>query len=255
MKMMHNHIRCPLIVTITLFVVVFTVGCTNQLFSVNEPDSEDDTSGNEVEISVSVTPTNELSRDETGLLDDINVEDANRALFLLWDWHGREYHKWKGRADYYPTRRAPSLDDYVNYSPLQGTPVPDPIVTSHICSFTAMRNVNCRGSDYAESTLISIMMEGENANLLYLNPTYTHGKFELMNNSRCWIPLGFMDGPSDPLKTCNVHVVDAPLPSVDSHSDGSNNPSCSSDLDEASCSAAGGSWVGGATGKPYCDCS
>lgn len=257
MRMVQNQIRCLKIATIFSFVVILNVGCTNQALSVNNSGSRNDSPRIEVENIGSGTPTYEFSSDETGeQLIDINGEDFDRARFLLWDWHGREYDTWRGRTDYYPTRRSPSLDDYLNFgNSLQGSPLQDPIVTPDLCYYTAKRNVNCRESDYVESSLIAILMQGEEAKLLYLNPTFTHGKFELLNSSQCWIALGLMHGPSDPYKMCQVYVVDAPKSRESSNLDKSNSPECSSGLDQASCLAAGGNWVdGGAVGASYCNC-
>jgi hypothetical protein len=130
------------------------------------------------------------------------------------------------------------------------TPVPPIINVPELCIYTSLRNVNCRASDYAESSLIAILMQGEEAKLLSLNPTFTHGKFELATEQQCWIYLALMDGPEEPYKTCQISVVDAPPP-MENESD---SPVCSSGLDKASCEAAGGEWKGGATGKFYCEC-
>ena len=133
------------------------------------------------------------------------------------------------------------------------TPLPPIINVPELCIYTSLRNVNCRASDYVESSLIAILMQGEEAKLLYLNPTFTHGKFELETGPQCWIALWLMDGPEEPYKTCQISVVDAPPPIASSDLDGSDTPVCSSGLDENDCLAAGGNWVSGATGA-NCNC-
>lgn len=252
---------------------LFLFGCSNRGFSNNNPNSIDGSADIDIDPSVSTESSEDFSRDEMvnlwpnlegeydieSELNELDILDSgNEPLFdeEIWDWHGREMEKWRGRAQYYATRRSRSLEDYYYYrNPLQGSPVPDHIVTPDLCYYTAKRNVNCRVSDYIESSLIAILMQGEEAKLLYLNPTFTHGKFELLNNSQCWIPLGLMHGPSDPYKMCQVYVVDAPQSRESSNLDESDSPVCSSGLDEASCLAAGGNWVdGGAVGASYCNC-
>jgi hypothetical protein len=101
--------------------------------------------------------------------------------------------------------------------------------------------------------LIAILMQGEEAKLLSLNPTLTHGKFELATDQQCWIALWLMDGPEEPYKTCQISVVDAPPPLESSDPGGSDAPVCSSDLDKNSCLAAGGEWKDGAVAAS-CDC-
>ncbi|MEA1976571.1 MAG: hypothetical protein U9N80_01575, partial [Chloroflexota bacterium] len=118
-----------------------------------------------------------------------------------------------------------------------------------LCIYTSLRNVNCRTSVYVESSLIAILMQGEEAKLLYINPTFSHGKFELATEQQCWIAFWLMDGPEEPYKTCQISVVDAPPP-LESESD---SPVCSSNLGENDCLAAGGNWVSGATGA-NCKC-
>jgi hypothetical protein len=142
--------------------------------------------------------------------------------------------------------------DWYEEHTVSSSPVPSIISLPELCIYTSLRNVNCRGSDYAESSLIAILMQGEEAKLLYLNPTFTHGKFELAAEQQCWIALWLMDGPEEPYKTCQISVVDAPPSMESSDPDGSDSPVCSLDLDEDSCKAAGGTW-GGAV-SPTCNC-
>ncbi len=119
-----------------------------------------------------------------------------------------------------------------------------------VCIYTAIRNPICRESDYVESTQIAILQHGENAELIALNPELTHGKFELASTQQCWIWLGVMDGPDDPIETCGVPLVDPPPrttePTVPTE--------CSPDMDREDCEASGGVWSGGAAGAPSCIC-
>jgi hypothetical protein len=123
------------------------------------------------------------------------------------------------------------------------------------CNYIALRNVNCRASDYAEATLIAILMKGEEAKLQYINPTFTHGKFELPNSDQCWIILSLMEGPSNPLDLCKIYVVDAPAQREVSDSDEKTPVICSRELDKQSCEAADGTWIENLASPPHCDCS
>jgi hypothetical protein len=125
---------------------------------------------------------------------------------------------------------------------------------SKVCFYISLRNVNCRASDFVESSLIAVLMQGEEVKLLSLNPTFTHGRFEIAPLQQCWIALGLMQDPADPVKMCEVSVVDAPQPLESSDPDESDTPVCSSGLDHDPCLASGGEWKGGATGKFYCEC-
>jgi len=114
------------------------------------------------------------------------------------------------------------------------TPTPD------VCVYAAIENANCRSSDYKESQQIAILMQGESAELLGLNPEYTHGQFEL-DQELCWIWLGVLDGPENPYGTCDVPVFDPP-------------PVCTPELDEAACELAGGHMSEFRTTAPFCVC-
>ncbi len=120
------------------------------------------------------------------------------------------------------------------------TPTPTKTPTPEFCVYTAINNANCRGSDYKESEQITILMQGESAQLLALNPEYTHGQFEL-GQELCWIWLGALDGPENPFGTCNVPIVDPP-------------PACTPELDEQACILAGGHMSETRTTAPYCVC-
>jgi hypothetical protein len=109
------------------------------------------------------------------------------------------------------------------------------------CLYEALQNTNCRMSDYPESELIAILMEGDTVPLLALSPEYTYGLFEMADGEQCWIGLGLMGGPENPLGTCGVELVDPPAEDA-----------CQGDLDERACIAAGGEWAAGVA--PPCIC-
>jgi len=109
-----------------------------------------------------------------------------------------EVPKWRDEWDLYEEHTVSS------------SPVPSSITMSKVCFYISLRNVNCRASDYVESSLIAILMQGEEAKLISLNPTFTHGKFELAAEQQCWMALWLMDGPEEPYKTCLISVADAP---------------------------------------------
>jgi CSLREA domain-containing protein len=127
------------------------------------------------------------------------------------------------------------------------TPTSTPESPAGVCLYTAVRNSNCRASDYPESLQIDILMQGESAELLALNPEFTHGKFDL-DHGQCWIWLGLLDGPENPYGTCGVPVIDPPPPPT------STPPICSPDLGQEDCEASGGTWSGGVTGATGCTC-
>jgi predicted outer membrane repeat protein len=135
--------------------------------------------------------------------------------------------------------------DLVTITPTP-TPAPTPTPTPSACFYTAALNANCRASDYPESSLISILMEGETAELIALNPEYTHGKFETEAGKPCWMWLGLLDGPVNPLHDCDVPVIDPP-PSPESI--------CSEDMGQEECEASGGTWGAVRVGAaPRCVC-
>ena len=144
--------------------------------------------------------------------------------------------------------------DYLEEHGVGNNPVPPDMTVLDICLYTSLMNVNCRASDTIESPVIAILMGGEQATLLSLNPPYTHGKFELVNMSQCWIPLGLMNGPVDPINMCQVSVEEAPQPKV-SPQNIPKTKACSSELGKNACLAAGGKWGGGGASAEYCDCN
>jgi hypothetical protein len=127
------------------------------------------------------------------------------------------------------------------------TPSPTPAETT--CIYTALMNLNCRASDYKDSKEIAILLEGDTAKLVALNPDYTHGKFETEEGNVCWMWLGLLDGPVNPLGECDVSIEAAPAPQPTEPP-----PACSPDLDEESCEASGGTWESGGVGEPECVC-
>lgn len=123
--------------------------------------------------------------------------------------------------------------------------VEEPSTSLEMCVYTALYNVNCRESDYPESLLIGELLEGEMAELMALNPTFSHGKFRLPNQEQCWIWLGLLDGPENPYEACGVPVIEPPIePTL----------TCQTDMDQEACEAAGGTWSTSATRAPECIC-
>lgn len=111
----------------------------------------------------------------------------------------------------------------------------------------AINKANCRSSDYAESDYVDELLVGETAELIALNPEFTHGLFEL-DNGQCWSWLGLLDGPENPFGTCNVPIVD-PLTAL------TETPlACSPDLDPDACELAGGYMSDTRTTAPICIC-
>jgi hypothetical protein len=123
----------------------------------------------------------------------------------------------------------------------EAEPEPEPEPEPEVCLYEALQNTNCRVSDYAESELVEILMEGDIVPLLGLNPEYSYGLFEMEDGEQCWIGLALMDGPENPLGTCPVEIVDPP-----------EEDACRGDLDERACIAAGGEWAAGV--NPPCIC-
>ncbi|NIS80989.1 MAG: CSLREA domain-containing protein [Anaerolineales bacterium] len=132
------------------------------------------------------------------------------------------------------------------------TPIPTstPTPTPAVCIYTALQNANCRASDYVESAQIAVLLQGESAELIALNPAFTHGKFELQNQQQCWIWLGLMDGPPNPYGTCGVPVVAPPPKPTDTPTP----LACRPDLDRKSCELSGGTWNESLTTQPQCVC-
>ena len=130
------------------------------------------------------------------------------------------------------------------------TPTPTPSPTPAVCIYTALQNANCRESDYVTSAQIAILMQGDSAELIALNPTFTHGKFELQNQQQCWIWLALMDGPPNPYGTCDVPVVEPPPAPTDTPTP----PVCVPELDQVTCELSGGTWSESLTRAPYCIC-
>jgi CSLREA domain-containing protein len=120
------------------------------------------------------------------------------------------------------------------------TPTPTPTAEISACVYTASVNSNCRSSDYAESDYVDELLVGETAELIALNPEFTHGLFKL-DNGQCWIWLGLLDGPDNPFGDCDVAIIDPPQ-------------ACTEDLDEEACIASGGVWSQGFTDRLYCIC-
>lgn len=243
MSMAHNRFRHLRIATMSLFALILLVSCANEAFSVNNLNSREESGEQSIENLLEniddplVEVPHEKENKFENSFNDSHLKESVEIHDLDFSGGGHEVREFENN----------NMDEIS----LQSSSVPDPIVTPDLCYYTAKRNVNCRVSDYVESSLIAILMHGEEAKLLYLNPIFTHGKFELLNNSQCWIALGLLHGPSDPYKTCKVSVVDAPPSKENSDLGGGNSLDCSPDLDKDACEAAGGVW--GAV-SAYCDC-
>jgi hypothetical protein len=122
-----------------------------------------------------------------------------------------------------------------------------------ICLYKATMNVNCREGDSIDYPVSAILMQGEEATLLSINPELSHGKFELINAKQCWIPLGLMNGSIDPMANCSL-TIENPLPPRVIPQDKPDQKKCSSDLGENACLSAGGTWAGGGASAHYCEC-
>ncbi len=240
MSMVHNNFRFLKIATISLFAVLLVVGCTDQAYSVNSSDSRYEI-GNQLNENL-LDNTNERSSRQYGLPRVIPGEVQGTYIGV----HDMG-HSSLDAVDEYEEN---TLD---KISP-ESRAASDSIVNPGHCYYTATRNVNCRASDYVESSLIAILMQGEEATLLSLNSTFTHGRFEIAPLQQCWIALGLMQGPADPVKMCEVSVVDAPPPIESLDLGGSDSPVCSSGFDKDSCLAAGGTWIESVVRPPHCDC-
>ncbi len=127
------------------------------------------------------------------------------------------------------------------------TPTPTPTAEISACVYTASVDSNCRTSDYAESDYVDELLVGETAQLIALNPEFTHGLFEL-DGGQCWIWLGLLDGPENPYGECDISVIDPLAPPT------ATPQICSEDLDEEACIASGGLWSEGFTDRLYCIC-
>jgi hypothetical protein len=133
-----------------------------------------------------------------------------------------------------------------DYQFLPAPPSPEPF--EEACFYEANRNSNCRMSDYQESKLIAILMQGERAELIGLNPELTHGKFLMENDRKCWIWLGLMEGPENPVETCEVPVTDPP-PKPEPEP-----IQCQPDLPKDECERSGGTWSEGMASASRCVC-
>jgi hypothetical protein len=120
------------------------------------------------------------------------------------------------------------------------------------CVYTAAKNSNCRESDFNQAPVVEILMQGETAALVALNPESTYGKFALSSGERCWIALSLM-APQDESGDCPV-PVENPIQVPEEKEPQKKKTTCKSTLDETSCKKAGGIWVGGVTEASHCSC-
>jgi CSLREA domain-containing protein len=186
---------------------------------------------------------------DPGNLEHSQTTSGNSLLFSTFDVSplpGRRYH-WRVAGEI--TGGAGSFEPFCTptmWRSFQLGSLPHMEGPQELCLYTAIRSPICRASDYVEAEQIAVLQHGEGAELIALNPEYTHGKFELASMQQCWISLGMMDGPDDPAETCGVPVVDPepkPIPLT-----------CSPDMDQEDCEASGGEWAEGRVGAPSCIC-
>lgn len=145
----------------------------------------------------------------------------------------------------------PAEEDESSSEPsASATPTRTPTPEEEVCAYVASRNSNCRASDYQGSKVIDILLQGEAAELLALNPELTHGQFLTPNQRVCWIWLGLMHGPNNPRETCEAPIEDPPTPPPPD----TPIPPCSPEMDQETCEASGGAWSDTRTGAPRCVC-
>ena len=132
-----------------------------------------------------------------------------------------------------------------NIALMMAPPIPD-------CIYEAIKNSHCRESDFNQAPVVEILMQGETAALVALNPENTYGKFALQSGERCWIALNLMT-PQGNTEDCPV-PVENPLQIPEEKEPQKKKTTCKSSLDEAACKKAGGTWVGGVTEAPHCSC-
>ncbi|MEA1978409.1 MAG: hypothetical protein U9N80_10970, partial [Chloroflexota bacterium] len=173
MSRAHNDFRFLKLATISFVVVMLIVGCSNRGFNNNNPNLIDGSADFDIDPSVSAGSSGSSSREEMGdqfnetALDDINIivpESYNQGdpvAEKVEASEGSEQHD-----------ESVIGHDYLSESFI-GTPVPPIINIPELCIYTSLRNVNCRTSVYVESSLIAILMQGEEAKLLYINPTFS----------------------------------------------------------------------------------
>ena len=133
---------------------------------------------------------------------------------------------------------------------LQIPPMPSPLPSLGPCIYEVIKNSNCRESDYTEAPVVEIILMGDTAELIALNPENTHGKFTLQSSESCWIAL-YLLSAIDPLEDCPVPVENPPQIPVQ---DVPEKLVCKSTLGKYNCIKSGGNWVGGVTEAPHCSC-
>ena len=120
------------------------------------------------------------------------------------------------------------------------------------CVYQVDKNSNCRDSDFNDAHVAKILLQGDIAELIALNPENTYGKFNLQSGEQCWVALRLMI-PQDSGGACSVPVED-PIQVPEEKEPQKKKTTCKSTLDEAACKKAGGTWVGGVTEAPHCSC-
>jgi hypothetical protein len=128
-------------------------------------------------------------------------------------------------------------------SALMSPPLPD-------CVYQVSKNSNCRESDFNQAPVVVILMQGDSAALVALNPENTFGKFALQSGEHCWIALNLMQ-PQGDSEECPV-PEENPIQIPEEKEPEKKN--CKPTMGEAACKRAGGKWVGGITEAPHCSC-
>jgi hypothetical protein len=118
------------------------------------------------------------------------------------------------------------------------------------CIYQANKNSNCRESDFNQAPVVEILMQGDTAALVALNPENTYGKFALQSGERCWIALNLMD-PQGNSEECSVPAENPVQVPEEKEPE---KKTCKPTMGEAACKRAGGTWVGGITEAPHCSC-
>jgi predicted outer membrane repeat protein len=118
------------------------------------------------------------------------------------------------------------------------------------CVYTASKNSNCRESDFNQAPVLEILMEGETAALVALNPENTYGKFSLQSGEQCWMALHLMT-PPDGSGDCPVSMENPLQVPVEKEPE---TKTCKPTMGEAACKRAGGTWIEGITEADHCSC-
>jgi predicted outer membrane repeat protein len=128
-------------------------------------------------------------------------------------------------------------------------PTPSPTPEIEPCYYEAISNTNCRLSDCAAADFVGSLPMGDSALLIGLNPSGTHGLFELPTGEECWMMMSLLTG-IDPGACGPPTVVPPPCPTTPPD----DQIECRIDLDESECEQAGGTYHPGVAAAPWCEC-